>query len=65
MLTRLVQTGRLRQPKRVRQAWDRHGTREEYLSLAEATAMANRELPGAVVHYQWMWRYTMVWDKPA
>jgi SAM-dependent methyltransferase len=65
MLTRWVRTGRVRPPKRVRQVWDRHGAREDYLSLAEANVLASRELPGAVVHYQWMWRYTLVWDKPA
>jgi SAM-dependent methyltransferase len=64
LLTRLVHTGRIRQPKRVRQAWGRHGAREEYLSLAEAEALASRELPGAIVQYHWLWRYTLVWDKP-
>jgi ubiquinone/menaquinone biosynthesis C-methylase UbiE len=64
MLARWVHTGRARPPKRVRQAWDRHGAREAYLSLAEANVLASQELPGAIVHYQWMWRYTLVWDKP-
>jgi len=65
VLARLCRTGRLLPPKRVRQAWDRHGARERYLSLAEARQLAARETPGAAVHYHWLWRYTLVWDKPA
>jgi len=65
MLTRLVHTGHIRPPKRVRRAWEKHGAQERYLSLAEANVLAKRELTGAVVHCQWMWRYTIVWDKPA
>jgi SAM-dependent methyltransferase len=61
---RLVRTGRVRPAKRVRQAWDRHAAREQYLSLAEARHLTQRELPGSTVHNHWMWRYTLVWDKP-
>ena len=65
VLARLARTGRLRPPRRVRQAWDRHGARERYLSVADARHLAARETPGAAVRYHWLWRYTLVWDKPA
>jgi len=65
LLARLYRTGRLLQPRRVRRVWDRHGARERYLSLAEARQLADRETPGAAIHYHWLWRYTLVWDKPA
>lgn len=44
-------------------AWDRHCARETYLSLAEASAMAERLLTGARVFMHWCWRYTIVWDR--
>ena len=65
VMTRLYRTGRLLPPRRVRRAWDRHGASERYLSLAEARQLAARDTPGAAVHYHWLWRYTLVWDKPA
>lgn len=60
----LVRTGRPRPPKRVRDAWARHGAKETYRSLEEAQALADRHLPGASVLNHWLWRYTIVWDKP-
>lgn len=60
---RLLSTGRLRQPKEVREAWARHGASETYLTLAEARKQADRSLPGARVLHHWLWRYTLVWDK--
>jgi 2-polyprenyl-3-methyl-5-hydroxy-6-metoxy-1,4-benzoquinol methylase len=62
-LGRLVRTGRLRSPRKVRQEWERHGAGETYLSLREAQALANRLLLGARVYDHWLWRYTIVWDK--
>jgi SAM-dependent methyltransferase len=64
-LGRLVRTGRLRSPKVVRQAWARHGAGEVYLTFREAQALASRLLPGSIVYYHWLWRYTIVCDRPA
>lgn len=61
---RLIRTGRIRSPRRVRQAWSRHGAGETYLSCLEARAMADRHFPGATLFNHWLWRYTIVWDKP-
>ena len=64
-LGRLARTGRPRSPKVVRQAWARHGAGEVYLTFREARALASRLLPGSAVYYHWLWRYTIVWDRPA
>lgn len=61
---RLVRTGRPRSPRAVREAWERHGAGETYLTLPEARALANRLLPGSRVFNHWLWRYTIAWDKP-
>ncbi len=61
MLRRLLRTGRTRQPRAVRQFWDRHGRDETYLTLKEARNMAEQWLPGARVLNHRLWRYTIVW----
>ena len=61
--SRLVQEGRLRDPRALREAWKRHGDGEVYLTLREAKLLADRLLPDAQVFNHWMWRYTIVWDK--
>ena len=62
---RLIRTGRARQSRAVREAWERHGAGETYLTLQEARALAARLLPGARVTNHWLCRYTIVWDKAA
>ena len=61
---RFLRTGRLRSPREVRDAWERHGAGETYLTLQQAQALAHRLLPDARVFHHWLWRYTIVWDKP-
>jgi 2-polyprenyl-3-methyl-5-hydroxy-6-metoxy-1,4-benzoquinol methylase len=62
---RLLRTGRARPPRPVREAWERHGAGEAYLTLDEAQEIARRLLPGSPrVHAHWGWRYTILWDKP-
>lgn len=63
-LLRLVRTGRPRSPRAVRESWLRHGTGERYLTLSEAQTLANRLLPGSGVYSHWLWRYTILWNKP-
>ena len=63
-LIRFVRTGRLRPPAHVRAAWLRHGRDEHYLSWREVERAADALLPHSRVFYHWMWRYTIVWDKP-
>jgi ubiquinone/menaquinone biosynthesis C-methylase UbiE len=61
---RLIRTGRPRPPRQVRALWARHGAGETYRSLEEMRALADRVLPDARLVNHWMWRYTIVWDKP-
>jgi len=61
---RLLRTGRLRSPRALREAWERHCADEKYLTQQEAEALAARLLPGARLFYHWLWSYTIVWDKP-
>jgi 2-polyprenyl-3-methyl-5-hydroxy-6-metoxy-1,4-benzoquinol methylase len=61
---RLVRTGSPHRPREVRDAWERHCASETYLTLTEAEALANRSLPGARTFSHWLWRYTIVWDRP-
>jgi len=51
-------------PRALRRAWDRHGRRDQYLSMAEARSAFPRLLPGCRVRRHWAWRYSVVWDKP-
>jgi 2-polyprenyl-3-methyl-5-hydroxy-6-metoxy-1,4-benzoquinol methylase len=61
---RLLRTGRLRNPRAVREAWARHCADEKYLTQREAEELAARLLPGPRLFYHWLWSYTIVWDKP-
>ena len=61
---RMIRTGWPLHTRAVRAAWLRHGADETYLTLAEAQTLAKRLLPGSRVCSHWLWRYTVVWDKP-
>jgi SAM-dependent methyltransferase len=60
---RLLRTGNPRQPRHVREFWERHASGETYLTIKEAKTLAVQWLPGARVLYHWLWRYTIVWKK--
>jgi ubiquinone/menaquinone biosynthesis C-methylase UbiE len=62
---RLVRRGRLRPPREVRRAWDEHGRHDSYLTLARVRELCAEMLPGAVVTRHLLWRYSVVWKKPA
>ena len=61
---RLLRTGSLHRPRAVRDAWERHCAGETYLTFSEAETLAKRLMPGAHIHNHWLWRYTIVWDRP-
>lgn len=61
---RLAHTGRLRDPKEVREAWKEHGRGETYLRLSEVREICGELLPGAEVRRHLLWRYSIVWRKP-
>ena len=61
---RFRRTGRFRQRREVRAAWDEHGRHETYLKPADVSAMRDEHFPGALVRLHLLWRYTIVWRKP-
>ena len=61
---RLMRTGRYGTPPHLLAVWNRHGEGERYLSWTEAQQLAASLDPPAQIYYHWMWRYTLVWDKP-
>ncbi|HKS21926.1 MAG TPA: class I SAM-dependent methyltransferase [Thermoanaerobaculia bacterium] len=50
---------------KLRRAFWRHGRNERYLTLGEAAHTASAALPGARVREHLLWRYSIVWDRPA
>jgi SAM-dependent methyltransferase len=62
---RLARTGRLREPRELREAWQAHGRGETYLSTSEVRALSRELLPGAEVRRHLLWRYSILWRKPA
>lgn len=61
----LLKNGRLRESPEARAAWDAHGRHDAYLTLAEIRQACAGILPGARVRRHLLWRYFLVWRKPA
>ncbi len=61
----LLKNGRLAESPDVRAAWDAHGQHDAYLTLAEIRQACAGSLPGARVRRHLLWRYSLVWRKPA
>lgn len=61
---RFWRTGRLRERREVRAAWDEHGRNETYLKPLDVRAMRADYFPGALMRLHFLWRYTIVWHKP-
>ena len=62
-LERFMRSGRFLQERALRNAWERHGAGETYLSMSQVHALANSLAPSAAVHRHWFWKYTIVWQK--
>jgi SAM-dependent methyltransferase len=62
---RLLRNRRLHDPLPVREAWAAHGPHDHYLTLAEVRRIAGPLLPGARVRRRLLYRYSLVWRKPA
>jgi SAM-dependent methyltransferase len=65
LLLRAWKLCRLREPPHVRRAWAEHARHDVYPALAEVRSLAERLLPGATVRRHLLWRYSLVWRKPA
>jgi ubiquinone/menaquinone biosynthesis C-methylase UbiE len=62
---RLVRRGRLRPPRELRRAWEKHGRHDSYLTLTQVREVCAEMLPGALVTRHLLWRYSVVWKKGA
>ena len=60
-----LRTRRLWAKPEVRKAWAEHGKNERYLTKREVQAMRDGYLQEGDVKYHLLWRYTIVWRKPA
>jgi len=52
-------------PVACREAWRQHGEHDRYLTLAQVRQVCARVLPGTHVRRHLLWRYSIVWRKPA
>ena len=62
---RLIYNGRLNPPAEVRKAWEQHGKHDHYSTLRQMRTLADDVLPGSIVKRRLLWRYTLVYQKPA
>ena len=62
---RLIHNGRLKPPAEVRKAWEAHGKHDHYSTVDQMRALAAEILPGAEVRRHLLWRYSLVYQKPA
>ncbi|HYE58885.1 MAG TPA: hypothetical protein VD948_10275, partial [Rhodothermales bacterium] len=62
---RLIRRGRALPPRQVRRAWAEHGRHDSYLTLSQVREVCAEMLPGAEVRKHLLWRYSVVWEKPA
>ena len=61
---KLISTGRLREPREVREAWAEHGRTDSYLTMSQVRQTCGDILPGAEVRKHLLWRYSVIWKKP-
>ena len=62
---RLIHNGRLKPPAGVRKAWEQHGKHDSYSTVSQMRVLADEILPGASVTRRLLWRYSLIYQKPA
>lgn len=62
---RLFHNGQLQPPADVRAAWEEHGQADSYATVDEIRALCAEILPGANVRRHLLWRYSLIYQKPA
>lgn len=65
IVLRLYHQGHVRQPANARELWAEHGKHDSYLALAQVRNISANLTPGAVVRRHLLWRYSLLWKKPA
>jgi ubiquinone/menaquinone biosynthesis C-methylase UbiE len=63
LFLRLINTGKPRPSKEVREAYEEHGKTDTYLTLPRVEQICADILPGALVSRHLFWRYSIVWKK--
>jgi ubiquinone/menaquinone biosynthesis C-methylase UbiE len=63
IMLRLIRTGRLREPREVKEAWAEHGHSDSYPTLSQIRQVCACVLPGAKVRKHLLWRYSITWKK--
>ena len=62
---RMIHHGRLLPRREARAAWAAHEAHDIYPTMKEVRALCAEILPGAEVQKHLLWRYSVVWRKPA
>ena len=62
---RLIHHGRLLPLREERDAWAAHEVHDLYPTMSEVRTLCDRPLPGARIKQHLLWRYSIVWEKPA
>ncbi len=62
---RLIHHGRLLPRRDERDAWAAHEVHDLYPTIPEVQALCASVLPGAQIRKHLLWRYSIVWQKPA
>jgi SAM-dependent methyltransferase len=63
IIMKLIRTGRLRQSKAVREAWEVHGRTDRYMRVSDIRRLCVDQLPGARIRKHLFWRYSLIWTK--
>ena len=63
LVLKYLKTGRIRDPREVREAWAEHGRRDSFLTLTQIRHICRTTLPGAKVRKHLLWRYSIIWHK--
>jgi 2-polyprenyl-3-methyl-5-hydroxy-6-metoxy-1,4-benzoquinol methylase len=65
MILKYLKTGRVKDPREVREAWAEHGRRDSYLTIPQIRHLCKTILPGAKIRKHLFWRYSLIWEKTA
>ena len=64
-MLRLWKQHRLQPSPEVRAAWEEHGRTDVYLTMSQVRHACEKVLPGARITRHLLWRYSIVWTRPA
>ena len=62
---RIAHGGRLRPSRECRAAWAQHDRHDHVPTVAELRQVTARALPDARTRRHWLWRFSIVWKRPA